>query len=395
MVDMTKLLRHIFPDVNEDILGAILRLARKKTYSAGTVLCREGDSGNTFYLIAEGRVQYSKRMPNGEEHVMRFGEAGSFFGEMSLLHDTPRSATVTAVEDTTVIEIDRNIFEIALDQNPRIVMTLMRTLIERMRANDAQALADLQDEKEKVEQAYEELRYQEQRRNEFLDTMAHELRTPLTAAKGYIQLIKSGAMQGPALTMGIDKINVAFNRIISLVNDLLFVQEMALLDFGFSQVEITDVLNEALDTIREINQAGAAWIQLHIPEETPKLIADYDGLVRAFTHLLDNAVKFSPEGGDIIVRVIPHQDYLDVIIRDHGVGIPSEFMPRLFERFERVEKYGNYLFGGLGLGLAIVKHIIESHGGKIEVQSELGVGSEFTIRLPINAKQAIETPSSG
>lgn len=392
MVDAAKLLRHVFPDVDDGVLGAILRLARTKTYPADTVICYEGESGNTFYLVTEGRVQFSKRMPNGEEKVMRIGDAGIFFGEMSLLHDTPRSATVTAVSDnTTVLEIDRNLFEIAVDQNPRIIMTLMRTLIDRMRANDAQALSDLQAEKEKVEMAYNELRYQEQKRNEFLDTMAHELRTPLTAAKGYIQLIKAGALAGPALTLGIDKINVSFNRIISLVNDLLFVQEMALLDFGFSRIHVPDIIAEAVDAIRSVDAQGADLIQLNFPDNLPTLVADHDGLVRAFTHLLDNAVKFSPEGGDILVSAIAAHQHIDIIIRDHGVGIPPEFMPRLFERFERVEKYQEYLFGGLGLGLPIVKHIVDSHGGSIIVESELGVGSQFTIHLPLDAKRATTT----
>ncbi len=394
MVDAAKLLRYVFPDVNDSVLGAIHRLARTTTYPANTVLCYEGESGNTFYLVAAGRVQFSKRMPSGEERVMRISEAGSFFGEMSLLHDTPRSATVTAIDDTTVIEIDRNIFEIAVEQNPRIIMTLMRTLIDRMRSNDAQALADLQTEKLKVEQAYDELRYQEQKRNEFLDTMAHELRTPLTAAKGYIQLIKAGALEGPALTMGIDKINVSFNRIISLVNDLLFVQEMALLDFGFSKIAVIDIINEAVEAIRSVDQHGAALIHINIAADLPLLIADHDGLVRAFTHLLDNAVKFSPEGGAIVVEAAALHSHIDIAIADQGVGIPPEFMPRLFERFERIEKYEDYLFGGLGLGLPIVKHIIESHGGNISVESELGMGSVFTVHLPVDAKRATSTLSA-
>lgn len=391
MVDASQLLRNAFPGVNDSVLGAMYRLARTHEYPADTVLCVEGEAGDTFYLVADGRVQFSKRMPNGEEKVMREGDAGSFFGEMSLLHETPRSATVTTVDATTVIEIDRATFEAAVQQNPGMIMTLIRTVIDRMRANDAQALAEIQVEKEKVEQAYEELQYQEEKRNEFLDTMAHELRTPLTAAKGYIQLIKAGALEGPALTMGIDKVNSSFNRIISLVNDLLFVQEMDLLDFGFSKVNIGDLIREALEAIAAMNPRGAAMIQLRLPDDLPPLIADHDGLLRAFVHLLDNAVKFSPEGGDIMVESYASDSHIFLIFADHGVGIPPEFMPRLFERFERVETYGEYLFGGLGLGLPIVKHIIESHGGTITVESERGVGSAFTIQLPLDAKRATST----
>ena len=391
MVDPIDLLRNAFPNVDTSVLSAISALARINTYPSNTTLCVEGESGDTFYLVGEGTVNITKMMDNGEVKILRQGTDGEFFGEMALLHDTLRSATVTTAAPTTVIEIDRTTFVAAIQQNPTMVLTIIRTMIERMRANDSQALADLQHEKEKVEQAYDELRRQEQKRDEFLDTMAHEMRTPLTAAKGYIQLLKAGALSGPALTMGIEKINVSFNRIISLVNDLLFVQEMDLLDFGFSKVNFKDLLEETHSQIKAMHQNHNANIVLDLDDNLPTLIADHDGLLRAFTHLLDNAVKFSPEGGDIRVNAAVNSGYLDIQFIDQGVGIPPEFMPRLFERFERVETYKEYLFGGLGLGLPIVKHIIESHGGAITVESVRGEGSTFNIHIPIDAKRATST----
>jgi signal transduction histidine kinase len=388
MVDAIDLLRQAFPDVGESVLQAIAQLARIKTYPSGTTLCVEGETGDTFYLVGDGEVKITKQMQDGEVRILRQGTGGEFFGEMALLHDTVRSATVTTVLPTTVIEIDRTTFVAAIQQNPTMVLTIIRTMIERMRANDAQALRDLQIEKAKVEKAYDELRLQEQKRDEFLDTIAHEMRTPLTAAKGYIQLLKAGALSGAALTMGIEKINVSFNRIISLVNDLLFVQEMELLDFGFSKINIGELITEAVDELKSMTAQSPAVLRVDVANGIPPLIADHDGLVRAFVHLLDNAFKFSPAGGEIIITARATDTHLDVSFQDHGVGIPDDFMPRLFERFERVETYKEYLFGGLGLGLPIVKHIIESHGGHINVESHLGKGSIFHIHLPIDAKRA-------
>ncbi len=387
-VDPVELLMEVFPDVSRDVLTAIARLADLKTYPGNTILCTEGDVGNTFYLVGSGEVAISKKMSHDEVRILRRGKRGEFFGEMALLHDALRSATVTTVSETIVLELDRTTFVAAIQQNPSMVLTLIRTMIDRMRANDAQALADLRAEKEKVEQAYEELQRQEQKRDEFLDTMAHELRTPLTAAKGYIQLVKAGMVQGPTLNMAVDKIDFSFNRIISLINDLLFVQEMDLLDFGYSKVNIPDILSEVLAQIKSWPEAQNAIIHLDIAEDIATPVADHDGLLRAFRHLLDNAIKFSPEGGEIIIHAYNIDDQVNLDFIDHGVGIPPEFMPRLFERFERVETYEEYLFGGLGLGLPIVKHIVESHGGKITVQSERGQGSTFSVRLPIDARRA-------
>ncbi len=390
MVDPVELLQKAFPGVNRNVLAAIADLSTITTYPPDTVLCFEGDAGDTFYLVGSGRVCVTKQMSDGEDHLLREGEKGFFFGEMALLHDTTRSATVTTAEETTVLELDRRTFVAAVQQNPSMVLTLIRTMIDRMRANDAQALQDLQIEKEKVETAYEELQRQERKRDEFLDTIAHELRTPLTAAKGYLQLVQAGVLEGPPLDAAVNKISLSFNRIISLVNDLLFVQEMELLDFGFSKVDVLQIVNQAIDEIQNTPEAETASIYLEAETDLPTILADPNGLARVFRHLLDNAVKFSPEGGEILVRATTTLDGIEISILDHGVGIPPEFMPRLFERFERVETYQSYLFGGLGLGLPIVKHIVESHGGNISVESQRGKGSLFTVHLPHDARRTTQ-----
>jgi len=129
-------------------------------------------------------------------------------------------------------------------------------------------------------------------------------------------------------------------------------------------------------------------VVLNIPDELPKVEADPDGLIRALRALLDNAIKFSPEGGEITITVSLVGDKLNITIKDPGIGIESSYMPRIFERFEHQDKHGEYIFGGVGLGLPIAKHLIESFGGRIDVQSEVNQGSTFTVRLPILAQSS-------
>ena len=120
-------------------------------------------------------------------------------------------------------------------------------------------------------------------------------------------------------------------------------------------------------------------------DELPHLGADRDRIRQVLTNLLDNAIKFTPEGGKIMVQVnlAPSGDLVEMHVRDNGIGIPSADLPRIFERFYRVDKVRSREQGGTGLGLAIVKHIVEAHRGRVEVGSVLGQGSEFTVILPI------------
>jgi two-component system phosphate regulon sensor histidine kinase PhoR len=242
-------------------------------------------------------------------------------------------------------------------------------------------------QKEQIEAAYDELRHQEQLRTEFLTTLAHELRTPLTSASGFMQLLKVGAMNGPALTMSLQKISMNIDRIVSLVNDLLFVQEQDLIEPALRPVSLPALLEVIVSELREDAQDQGSEIKIEVPPDLPTIQADPDGLVRAFNKLLDNAVKFSPDGGDIVITAHARPRWIDVDFTDKGVGIRDAFKPRLFQRFEHTDRIGDRVFGGVGLGLAIAKHIIESHGGSISVQSTEGAGSTFTVHLPIDGGQ--------
>jgi signal transduction histidine kinase len=387
-LDTVKLLGEAFPGVEYGILKQIATRATVNTYPGGIVLCAEGEDGDTFYLIASGILQISKRMTDKEDRILRELRTGEYFGEMAaLLPNAVRNATVKTLTPVTTIELDHTTFEEAILHNPAMGLALVRTMIDRIRANDAQSLKDLRQQKEALEVAYAELQRQEQKRDEFMDTLAHELRTPLTSAKGYIQLLKAGMLEGRTLEESIGKMNHSFNRVISLVNDLLFVQEMELLDFGVSRVNVREVLEEVVEALEPQAQAQKTPVRLEIPDDMPTILADKDGLNRAFRHLVDNAIKFSPEGGEVLIRGRRNAAFIQLDFIDQGVGIPPEFMPRLFLRFERMEKYKDFLFGGIGLGLPIVKHIIESHEGTITVDSDPGHGSTFHVRLPYDARR--------
>ncbi|MCC7450880.1 MAG: cyclic nucleotide-binding domain-containing protein [Anaerolineae bacterium] len=381
-VEPVSLLQQVFPGMAEDALHEMAQLARLRTYPAQTLLCREGAEENTFYIIGEGQTVITQRFGN-EERFLRNAGPGQYFGEMALIANTPRNANVRTTVETTVLEIDKAAFVEMIRQNPIIALTMFRTSVGWLRANDMAAIAALTKQKQEIEHAYDELSVQERRRSEFLTTLAHELRTPLTTANGYIQLIKNGTMSGAPLTMAIDKVADGVERIVSLINDLLFVQEMDLIEPAVRPVDLPEILESIIDEAEDRAAENDLTIQLTIPPALPEVRADPDGLSRALRALVDNAIKFSPGGGQIRIDVSVSADHLNIAITDPGVGIEPEYMPRLFARYERREQRGDLLFGGIGLGLPIAKHLIESFGGSISVQSEVDHGSTFTVHLPV------------
>jgi signal transduction histidine kinase len=386
--DPVMLLRQVFPLMDEDILQAVARIARKATYPPDYVLCHEGAEEEVFYIVGEGQVKITQQL-GSEERFLRSAGPGQYFGEMALMANTPRNATVRTTEQSSFLEIDKESFIEMIRLNPIVALTMFQTVIGWLRSNDRAAITALSAQKEELRRAYEKLQVQEKHRSDFLTTLAHELRTPLTTATGFMQLIKSGNMTGPALQMGLDKVGNGLERIVSLVNDLLFVQEMDLIAPTMRSIDLHAILREITQEFEERAARNHLDILVNIPSSLPEMEADPDGLTRALRAILDNAVKFSPRGGNIRIDVTPTDDYLDIAFTDPGIGIESDFLPRVFNRFEHQDRRGEFLFEGIGLGLAIAQHLIESLGGRILVESEVNQGSIFTVRLPLLTRSSV------
>jgi signal transduction histidine kinase len=384
MIDTKLLLKQVFPAMEEDTIAEMARFARLKAYQTGTLLCTEGADESVFYIIAEGSVEITKRFEQGgTEHQLRRSGPGEFFGEMALIANSPRNANVRTLETTTVLEIDKPLFIEMLRYSPAVALTMFRISVDRLRANDQRAMRELSQQKQAVEEAYAALQLQEQQRTEFLTTLSHELRTPLTSATGFMQLIKSGSITGPVMTMALDKIENGLDQIVSLVNDLLFVQEMDLIEPTLKPIDLNGILGRVIADLRDEASANFVTVTLSVPEALPELKADPDGLFRALYAIVQNAVKFTPDGGEVNVRVTVEAARVNIAIEDPGIGIAPEFLPHIFDRFRRIDSYKDNVFSGIGLGLSIAKHLIESLGGSISVQSVVDRGSTFTVHLPV------------
>jgi signal transduction histidine kinase len=378
-----EILPNAFPGISETEAAELIASSKLVNYPAGTILCRENKLEEIFYILISGDVSVKKVINKSETRMLKTLHAGDFFGEMALIHNAPRAASVTAITDVTVLELHKDEFDRVLQRSSSISMAMVREISNRLRENDAMAIEDLRMRANELARAYEKLAEQDFARREFLTNISYELRTPLTAAGGYLQLLQKGIVPAENLKSTIETIQRNVQQITSLVNDILFVQEMDLILPKFQSVDSESILHNIVQKYIEL--ANTKNIEIHyvpVPGLSP-ISGDAKSLERALTAIVDNAIKFSPNGGIIDVSIKQEDSQIVIVIEDHGIGIEPDRLATIFDRYTRIDKIDNQLFSGLGIGLAITKQVIEQHHGKLEVESVPGKGTKFSVRLNI------------
>jgi two-component system phosphate regulon sensor histidine kinase PhoR len=237
-----------------------------------------------------------------------------------------------------------------------------------------------------------ELRRLEQVRTEFVANVSHELRTPLTAIQGYLETLLTGALEERENARRF--LEIVFRhteRLGRLLNDLT---DLSNIELGRVSLKLAPTrLDEAVDAVMAIMsakaQSGRVALRSQLPRDLPPVLADRDRLVQILLNLVDNAVKYTPEGGRVTVRAQePAEGHIEIDVVDTGIGIPPADLPRITERFYRVDKARSRELGGTGLGLAIVKHLVFAHNGLLRIESEPGRGT--TVRVWLACAEASE-----
>jgi two-component system phosphate regulon sensor histidine kinase PhoR len=229
-----------------------------------------------------------------------------------------------------------------------------------------------------------ELKRLEQVRREFVANVSHELRTPLTAIKGYAETLREGALKDPEQAARfVEVIDRHAERLRALIEELL---DLSSVEHGQARlvlgpVSVRDAAQQAEAVIRPAAVARRHALAVEVPAGLPPARADRDRLAQVLINLLDNAVKFTPEGGRVRLAARAAGGRVVVEVSDTGVGIPPDDLARIFERFYRVDRSRDRKDGGTGLGLAIAKHLVQAMGGTISVDSRPGEGTTFTVSL--------------
>jgi two-component system phosphate regulon sensor histidine kinase PhoR len=223
----------------------------------------------------------------------------------------------------------------------------------------------------------------EKTRRDFIANVSHELRTPLTSIQGYAETVLDHEPISDDVRDFLEIIRKNAMRMARLTEDLLVLArvESGERDFKLAPTMAQDLLDDAVQTFQEI--ADSRGIELTVMNTATSAVAvDRDAIHQVFGNLIDNAMKYGDEGHKILIGACEREDGVQFYVRDFGGGIPSEHLPRLFERFYRVDKARSRESGGTGLGLAIAKHVVRAHGGRIKAESELNHGSTFYFTLP-------------
>ncbi|MBN2116247.1 MAG: cyclic nucleotide-binding domain-containing protein [Anaerolineales bacterium] len=377
----SRIIPRAFPGIKPDEIEELIANSQVLSYTPGAILCSENAVEDRFYMILEGEVEVTKTINNSESRLLKTLGPGDFFGEMALIHNAPRAATVTAKSALTTLELDKAAFDRVLHKSTSVALAMVSEISNRLRQNDQMAVDDLRMRASELAQAYQQLAEQELARREFLSNVAHELRTPLMVASGYLQMLQKGLMQGDQLQVGIETITRNVQQIVSLVNDILFLQEMDLVLPEFQAVDMNEVARTVVEKYAATAQDHGVNLRLVPNPNLHPVSGDARSLERALTALVDNAIKFSPQGGSVMISLRGRGENVLVAVEDEGIGIAKENLPRIFDRFYHLEKSGDSLFGGIGLGLAITRQVIEQHQGSLDVISTPGKGSTFTLVL--------------
>lgn len=237
----------------------------------------------------------------------------------------------------------------------------------------------------KKEEEIDSLKKMENFRREFLADVSHELKTPIFAAQGFVHTLLDGAIEDPEVSMRfLKKAAKSLDGLDILVRDLVVLSQVESGDMKmhYSNIDLVELVNEIFEQLE--NKAKKRKVTLVIKPKTLKhcrVVADPQRITQVLINLIDNAIKYGKEEGKVILEIEEENKKVQVSVEDNGPGIPKEQLPRIFERFYRVDKSRSRETGGTGLGLAIVKHILNAHESSINVTSKIDKGTRFTFHL--------------
>jgi two-component system phosphate regulon sensor histidine kinase PhoR len=231
-----------------------------------------------------------------------------------------------------------------------------------------------------------DLRKLERVRRDFVANVTHEFKTPLTAIQGFAETLLAGAIDDPQNRIRFLEIILEHSRRLArLTDDLLKLSKMDAdrLELEIHRLSVSQFVESCIETTQRPAAEKNLHISVNLPQHTPDIAADRRRLAEVLQNLLDNAMQYTPSGGQVMVSVSSDDSEVTFTVSDNGIGIPQADQPRIFERFYRVDIARSREVGGTGLGLAIAKHLVEVHGGRIWVESEVGQGSQFYFTVPL------------
>jgi PAS domain S-box-containing protein len=288
------------------------------------------------------------------------------------------------------VEFISNVYQ---ENDHRVIQCNIRDITERKRleAEREQLLIRARESQAEAERA-------NHLKDEFLATLSHELRTPLTAVVGWAEMLGSSRLDPVGSARAVEVIRRNARMQVQMIDDLLDVSRIITgkLRLSVQPVDLGAVIIAAVEGVRPAAEAREIRLQLQLDSPAGQVSGDPDRLQQVAWNLVSNAIKFTPRGGRVIVRLERVESHAEISVSDTGLGIAPEFLPHVFDRFRQADMTTTRVQGGLGLGLAIVRQLVELHGGTVRVESAgEGLGSAFTVSLPLAAVRGAAEGAEG
>ena len=374
--------------------SGLRQLTTPVAFEAGEVIFYEGEAGDAMYLIRAGGVAVIRGSFDAPL-ILGYRDAGEFVGEMALIDDLPRSATVVALQPVQLLKITREDFEQLLAESTLLDHNLLRKLSARLRAADDERTASVAAQQRltqhvvELEVANQHLLDAQRLQQETVDLIVHDLRNPLHVIVNALGVLNM-SVPDEVLRANAELFNLAThntNRMIRLIDSMLDVSrlEAGQLVLETAPTDLASLVQSVTQRVSHLITKHQLTLTVEIPD-LPDLLIDADMIDRVLANLLDNAIKFTPNHGQILVQAAQQADADHIIVRvaDTGRGIPPDQRQRFFDRFAQASG-DQARTRGFGLGLTFCRLAIEAHGGKIWIEDgEHGVGSQIVFSLPTN-----------
>jgi signal transduction histidine kinase len=386
MSDKSDFLKNIyfFNSMSDHALEKIASIGIEKKYDTGTIIFFEDMPGDCFFVILEGEAEIWKRYGQEDEVLLGVSGAGQPVGEMALIDERPRSATVRARTPLKVFTIAASDFRILLESETSICVTLLRAVTMMVRRSNEAHITDLDRQNRELARAYADLKTAQDElvsrerlsvMGKFSSLILHDIRNPLSALKSRIELLKQNYREKDYFEESIEKINNDISRMELLTAEFL--------DYARGDIRLQMTvcnLENLFERLREsmVMKTGRSLVSLHIENLVEKpVIIDEDRILRVLINASENACKAMPEGGLLSIVAKREGDKLFFDITDTGSGMSEETQAHIFEPFYSVSPGG-----GTGLGMIIIKNIVDAHNGTIRISSREGEGTSVHIELP-------------
>jgi signal transduction histidine kinase len=388
MTDHFEFLRNVyfFRDLKDHEIQRISELCEETEFRPGDIIVQEGTPGDKFFIVLSGQVEVWQSYDKGTGDLLAVHGPGHLFGEMALVDEEPRSASVVARTAGHMLYLTREQFHDVLTESPSVALSVTRSLSAMVRKSNQSYVERLRSRNRQLEEAYrnlqeaqEELLRAERLSNlgKFSSMILHDIRNPLSILRGYGELIQVRPENEELVAKYAQNIVREADRLNDLASELLDYSRGEI-RLDVSVVSLSSLLKDLEERVRERLRSKGIMLEMHNEVEELVLL-DHNRLLRVLANLVDNARKAMPRGGKIAVEVSHGSTgWFRLKVADTGEGMKKEVLERIFEPF-----YSSSREAGTGLGMVIVKQIVEAHEGSIVVESEPRKGTTVLITLPL------------